>query len=124
MTVQYNEASQKFTTLVAGGMTPDIVGPIGVSGVAKFIDEWMDLSPLIKKDRVDLSVYDPALVKTHEYVLEGKPVQVGLPIGYYPSVLYYNEDIFDRAGVDYPPTEWGKAGWTYEKLIETARKLT
>lgn len=124
VTVQYNEASQKFTTLVAGGMTPDIVGPIGVSGVAKFIDEWMDLSPLIKKDRVDLSVYDPALVKTHEYVLEGKPVQVGLPIGYYPSVLYYNEDIFDRAGVDYPPTEWGKAGWTYEKLIETARKLT
>lgn len=124
LTVQYNEASQKFTTLVAGGMTPDIVGPIGISGVAKFMDEWLDLNPYLKKSSIDLSAFDPALVKAHEYTLEGKKVQVGLPIGFYPSVLFYNEDIFDRAGVDYPPTAWGTPDWTYEKLIEIARKLT
>lgn len=124
VTVQYAEASQKFTTLVAGGMAPDIVGPIGVMGVAKFIDEWMDISPYIAKDKIDLSVYDNALVQTHHYVVDGKAKQVGLPIGFYPSVLFYNEDIFDRAGVDYPPTSWESPEWTYDKLTEIARKMT
>ncbi len=124
VTVQYAEAAQKFTTLLAAGMTPDIVGPIGISGVAKFIDEWSDISPLIAKDKIDLSVYDQALVNAHNYTIDGKSVQVGLPIGFYPSVLFYNEDIFDRAGLDYPPTQWGTKDWTYEKLYEAGRKLT
>lgn len=124
VTVQYNEASQKFTTLVAGDMTPDIVGPIGVMGVAKFIDEWMDITPYLEKDKTDLSGFDEALLNTHSYNINGETKQVGLPIGFYPSVMYYNEDIFDRAGVDYPPTEWNTPEWTYEKMTEIARKMT
>lgn len=124
ITVQYSEASQKFTTLVAGNMAPDIVGPIGISGVAKFMDEWLDLSTYIERDAINLSVYDPALVSTHTYSYDGKKLQVGLPIGFYPSVLIYNEDIFDRAGLDYPPSQWGTEDWTYDKLYSMARKMT
>jgi len=124
ITVQYAESAQKFTTLLAGDMAPDIVGPIGISGVAKFMDEWLDIAPLIARDKVDLSGFDQALVSTHNYTLDGKKVQVGLPIGFYPSVLFYNEDIFDRAGIEYPPTEWGRADWTYDKLTEIAKKMT
>lgn len=124
MTVQYAEANQKFTTLVAGGMTPDICGPVGVRGVATFIDEWIDITPYLKKDKMDLSVYDDALIKTHHYIVDRKEKQVGLPIGFYPSVMYYNEDIFDRAGIMYPPTTWGTAEWTNEKMTEIARKMT
>lgn len=124
LTVEYSSADTKFTTLVAGDMTPDIVGPVGIMGVAKYIDEWMDIEPYIIKDNVDLSVYDEALINSNRYDINGEKKLVGLPIGFYPSVLYYNEDIFDRAGIDYPPTEWGTEDWTYEKLYAEAREMT
>lgn len=124
VTVQYADSEQKFTTLVAGGMTPDICGPVGVMGVGKFIDEWMDIEPYLQKDGIDLNAYDEALVDSMRYSINGENKLVGLPIGYYPSALYYNEDIFDRAGIDYPPTTWGTKDWTYEKMIDQARRMT
>ena len=124
LTVQYAEATTKFTTLIAGDMAPDIVGPVGIMGVSQFIDEWMDIEQYIKKDNVDLSVYDEALIDSNRYNINGEAKLVGLPIGFYPSVLYYNADIFDRAGIEYPPTEWGTADWTYEKLYDEARRMT
>lgn len=124
LTVQYADSEQKFTTLVAGNMTPDICGPVGVMGVGKFIDEWMDITPYLEKDGINLNDYDDQLVESMRYNINGESKLVGLPIGYYPSVLYYNEDIFDRAGIDYPPTTWGTKDWTYEKLIDIARKMT
>ncbi len=44
---------------------------------------------------------------------------LGLPVGYTTHVVYYNKDLFDKKGLDYP-----KAGWTWEDLQETAKKLT
>ena len=124
LTVQYSDASTKFTTLVAGGMTPDICGPVGVMGVANFIDEWMDIEPFITRDNFDLSGYDQALIDTNRYNIMGEKKLVGLPIGFYPSAVYYNEDIFDRHGIEYPPSEWGTPDWTYEKLYEIAKVMT
>lgn len=43
----------------------------------------------------------------------------GLPVGYTTHVVYYNKDLFDAAGLEYP-----KAEWTWEDLQETAKKLT
>ena len=123
VTVQYSESEQKFTTLVAAGMTPDICGPVGVMGVGKFISEWLDIRPFLEKDGVDTSVYSEKLVDSMKYNV-GEEKLVGLPIGYYPSVIYYNEDIFDAAGLPYPPAEWGTPDWTYDKLISQARTMT
>ncbi|ULT54394.1 sugar ABC transporter substrate-binding protein [Neobacillus drentensis] len=44
---------------------------------------------------------------------------LGLPVGYTTHVVYYNKALFDKAGVEYP-----KAGWTWDDLQETAKKLT
>ncbi|ETI66251.1 ABC transporter binding protein [Neobacillus vireti LMG 21834] len=44
---------------------------------------------------------------------------LGLPVGYTTHVVYYNKALFDQAGVEYP-----KAGWTWEDLQATAKKLT
>jgi len=124
VTVQYADSEQKFTTLVAGDMTPDICGPVGVMGVGKFIDEWMDITPFMEKDGMDTSDFTETLVDSMRYNITGESKLVGLPIGYYPSVIYYNEDIFDRAGINYPPTEWGTKDWTYQKLLDYARRMT
>jgi multiple sugar transport system substrate-binding protein len=44
---------------------------------------------------------------------------LGLPVGYTTHVVYYNKALFDEKGVEYP-----KAGWTWDDLQETAKKLT
>ncbi|PZD97201.1 sugar ABC transporter substrate-binding protein [Paenibacillus sambharensis] len=38
-------------------------------------------------------------------------------------VLYYNKDIFDKAGIAYPPSDPSKA-WTWDEFVDTAKKLT
>ncbi len=120
MTVAYDDHTTKFSTMLAGGMTPDIVMPIGVMGVAEFQDEWLDLTPYIEKDNYDMSdFYGPALS-----VMKRDGKLIGLPLGIYPSVLYYNEDMYDEAGVEYPPHKWGAEGWTYDKMVEQAKLLT
>lgn len=124
LTVPYADAATKFTTLVAAGMAPDICGPVGVMGVSQFIDEWIDITPYLERDNIDLSMYDEQLVESNRYNFDGAEKLVGLPIGYYPSALFYNEDIYDRAGLEYPPTEWGTEEWTYDKLYEQARIMT
>ncbi|TDL73634.1 sugar ABC transporter substrate-binding protein [Rhodococcus qingshengii] len=43
----------------------------------------------------------------------------GLPVGYTTHVVYYNKDLFDAAGIEYP-----QAGWTWEDLQQAAKKLT
>lgn len=43
----------------------------------------------------------------------------GIPVGYTTHVVYYNKDIFEEAGIDYP-----QSNWTWEDLQETAKALT
>ncbi len=38
----------------------------------------------------------------------------GIPILSMGSFLYYNRDLFDEAGVAYPPTDWNDESWNYE----------
>lgn len=38
-------------------------------------------------------------------------------------LLYYNKDIFDKAGLPYPPASADKA-WTWQEFVDVAKKLT
>lgn len=38
-------------------------------------------------------------------------------------VLYYNKDLFDKAGVAYPPSDPSKA-WTWDEFVDVAKQLT
>jgi multiple sugar transport system substrate-binding protein len=38
-------------------------------------------------------------------------------------LLYYNKDLFDKAGVAYPPASADRA-WTWDEFVATAKKLT
>lgn len=44
---------------------------------------------------------------------------LGMPVGYTTHVVYYNKDLFDKAGVSYPTD-----GWTWQDLKDAAKKLT
>src|SRR6266511_6107197 len=87
----WEEHAAKFSTLLAGDLAPDLAFPIGVQGIAEFYDEWIDVAPYIKQDNYDTSdFYGPAVE-----LLQYPDKTIGVPIGVYPSVIFYNEDLFD-----------------------------
>ena len=57
-----------------------------------------DLTPLIERDNVDMSVFIPEVLAIYEN--EGK--QWGLPFLTTGSYVFYNMDLFDAAGIEYP----------------------
>lgn len=114
-------------TQVAGGNPPDIAGPVGVKGAAQFFGGWLDLAPYIED--YDVSDFDPALIEFWNQ----QEVQLGLPFAVFPQVLWFNKDLFDEAGLAYPPQEFGapyvdsdgnEHPWDIETLEELSTELT
>ncbi len=79
-----------------------------------------DLTPFIQRDNFDLSAFLPDALKTYQF--EGKTW--GLPLLATGSYIYYNMKLFDEAKVPYPPVDWNDKSWTWEKFVDTAKKLT
>ncbi len=128
--VANNAAYDTLATQIAAGNAPDIVGPVGIRGRDSFKGAWLDLQPFIEKYNYDLSDFDPALVKFYQVKEEG---QLGIPFAIFPSFIIYNKDLFDEAGLNYPPAKYGEpyvwpdgttAEWNMDTLREVAMKLT
>jgi multiple sugar transport system substrate-binding protein len=99
----FTTSRDTFSTLVAAGTAPDIVGPVGVGGSNAFQDVWADLNPLVESTGYDLSGFDPALVDLYR---TGDGQLLGIPFAVFPSLTYYNIDLFDEAGLNYPPADF------------------
>ena len=124
------QAYDVLSTQIAAGNAPDIVGPMGIRGRASFPGAWMDLSSLIEANNYDLSDFDPALVDF--YKVEGAG-QLGIPFAVFPSFLMYNVELFDEAGIPYPPSAYGEPyvdwegnehEWNIDTLSEVAKILS
>lgn len=76
--------------------------------------QLMDFTEYVKRDNVDLSVYNGA---TDSFTIDGKLLGMPSQSAYY--VLFYNKDIFDAAGVPYPTNDM-----TWTQFEELAGKLT
>lgn len=63
----------------------------------------------------DLTDYFPGILAVNQF--DGQTY--GLPWIAQPVVLYYNTDLFDAAGVEYP-----EPGWTWDDFVEKAKALT
>ncbi|MBI9044973.1 MAG: extracellular solute-binding protein [Anaerolineaceae bacterium] len=121
--VDYEQAVDILSTQIAGGNPPDIIGPVGWSGVNPFEGLWLDMEPYL--EGYDFSDFSDAAVESYR-LEEGL---VGLPFAMYPSGIFYNRDLFDEAGLEYPPAEWGAdyadgEPWDVAKMEELALLLT
>jgi multiple sugar transport system substrate-binding protein len=118
-------ASTTLATQIAAGNVPDIVGPVGTVGRATFDGNYLDLTPWIQSSGIDLSVYDQAVVNAYNIPSQG---QIGLPFAVFPSFVYFNKDLFDEAGLPYPPQNFGEQyqgkEWNFDTVRELARVLT
>ena len=124
------QAYDVLSTQIAAGNAPDIVGPMGIFGRASFPGAWLDLSSMIDANNYDLSDFDPALIEFYRIEGEG---QLGIPFAVFPSFLMYNIDLFDEAGIPYPPAAYGEPyvdwdgmerEWNTDTLAEVAKILS
>ncbi len=122
-------AYQTLATEITAGNAPDVVGPVGIYGRDFFKGDWLDINPLIEASKYDLNAFDPSLV---EFFTVGDEM-LGIPFGIYPSFIFVNKDLFDAAGLPYPPQEFGapyvdengvEHEWNFDTLREVAMKLT
>lgn len=122
-------ATDTLSTLIASGNAPDIVGPVGYAGSNAFADQWMDLTPLVEEAGFDLSQYPEELLALYQT----EDGLMGLPFAVFPSFIYYNADLFDEAGLEYPPSEYGapyidadgnEVEWNWDTVAELAKTLT
>ncbi len=116
--------------MIASGTPPDIVGPVGFAGSNQFAGEWLDLQPLIESTGYSLADIPANLVESYRSLSSGL---TGLPFAVYPGVLYYNVDLFDEAGLNYPPAVAGdpyvmpdgtEVPWDYDTVVEIGKILT
>ena len=128
--VLYAQAYETLATQVTSGNPPDVVGPLGVSGAEGFHGLWLDLDPYVKQTSYDLTAFDQGAVDFYRVGGEGL---LGLPYAIYPSMIFYQKEMFDEAGLNYPPHKYGEKykwpdgteeEWNYATLQKVAMKLT
>jgi multiple sugar transport system substrate-binding protein len=109
---------------IDAGNPPDIIGPVGVRGRVGLDSQFLDLTSEISKNSTDLTGYDPALVN---FFKDGTR-QIGLPYDIYPGYIWYNKDIFAKAGLPALPTKVGATyqghTWDWNELATVAKQLT
>jgi multiple sugar transport system substrate-binding protein len=129
--VENEVASNVLATQLAAGEGPDIIGPAGFIGLLTFKENLLDITPYIESTGYDLSTIDPGLVDAYKIGPQGG--QAGLPFAVFPSALWYNEDLFDEAGLPYPPANYGEpyvnadgeeVEWDMDALRDLGMQLT
>ncbi len=108
---------QKLAAQLAGGDAPDVFYyvsdrlPLLVHRGAV-----LDLNTFLEKDA------SPAMDSYYAKVLDSCRLEKGLycfPFHFSTDVLFYNKDLFDRAGLAYPDETW-----TWGQFAEAAKRLT
>lgn len=112
---------KRYEDLIAAGTIPDIIMDDSGLNMNRYIidnDLHFDMRELIKKHNFDTNLLDqPSMNRMRNVTKEGDIY--GLPFQISDYILYYNIDVFDKFGADYP-----KLGMTYDEAYELAKKLT
>ncbi len=113
----------KLTALQAGGTPPDVWTHWGQSGFGDYYARGMigELQSFVARDKLDMGQY---FATVHDaWKKDGK--LFGLSFNQrFATFVYYNKDLFTRAGVKLPPADWEDKSWTWDAIVEAARKLT
>ena len=103
------------------GQPADIWSQVGSSSFRDYLQRKLvtDLTPFIQKNNFDLGDFIPAALEP--YKVNGKIMALPHMMG--GAYFLFNKDLFDQAGVDYPPTSWDNKSWTWDALLEKRKTL-
>jgi multiple sugar transport system substrate-binding protein len=120
-TIPFDDYTSKLTIQLAGGNPPD-AGWILETTAPAFIDAGVlaDIGGTLKGDEsydyADLSAPAMGLWTRSEAVY-------GVPFSTSPFVLFYNQDMFEAAGLQTPNELQAAGAWTWEALADAARTI-
>jgi multiple sugar transport system substrate-binding protein len=105
----------KIIAAIRSGNPPDVVSSFASSNVGTFCSTgaWIDLGPLMKQSHISPSIFP----KASQYYTQYNGVRCALPMLADDFGLYYNRDLFKKAGITRPPH-------TFSELTADAKKLT
>jgi multiple sugar transport system substrate-binding protein len=111
-----SEYVQKVTVMLAGGDDVDLIYSKAMPQYVTMVTNGQidDLMPRIRADKIDISMYNGAVERL---MMDGKVY--GLPFRSDIWQLYYNKNLFDKAGVPYPADNM-----TWDEYAELCKKLT
>jgi multiple sugar transport system substrate-binding protein len=109
----------KLSTYIAAKKTPDffwltqeLISKYAKMGAITDITDKLESSSNLTKEQ-----YYPGVLKSAMY--EGRCY--GLPWIANPLIVFYNQDLFDEAGIPYPSPD---GEWTWDEFIDIAKRLT
>lgn len=114
----YDDHVAKLASAAAGGALPDVMF-IPASSYRELVNKGTLLE---LTDKFDDSLPLDDFTQSARDVMEIDGKVYGLTACTVSPVIYYNKDIFDAAGVEYPSMDYENA-WTPEELLEVAKKL-
>jgi len=115
VTIKSGQDDSKVTQAIGAGNGPDIGLSYSTDIVGKFCSSgaWVDLTPYIERDNVDLNQLNATTRQYTEF--DGK--RCAMPFLADAYGIFYNKDMFAKAGIAGPPK-------TLDELTEDAKKLT
>jgi multiple sugar transport system substrate-binding protein len=112
---------QKLHILVAGDMAPDVMLTNSINfPVYASQNVFMDLEPLLAQSQTIRlgDFYEPSL-QAFKWQSGKQTILGALPRDISDVVVFYNRDLFKKAGLPEP-----RRGWDWQTFLETARALT
>lgn len=116
-TADYGSYFTKLQTDFAAGDPPDVF-ELNYENFVTFAsrDTMLPIDDYIAaSENVTSATFYPAALDAFAY----QGTQYGLPISFSTVLLYYNQDLFDAAGVSYPTDDW-----TWDDVIEAGKAIT
>jgi multiple sugar transport system substrate-binding protein len=105
----------KLQTSIVGGGAPDVFW-MNAPNITKFAryDTLLPLTGRLARDGITLAEHPPHLVEL--YRRDGE--QYGVPKDYDTISLFYNKELFDRAGVPHPDESW-----TWQHVLDASAEI-
>ena len=123
-TAPWEQFWSRFESQAAAGIAPDLqIGDPFL--VARYCDKgiYLNIDPYIERDGVNLEEWLAASINAcrfdKETGLMERGALWGMPATLVGTILYFNKDLFDEAGLPYPTEDWDRLDYQ-----EAALKLT
>lgn len=111
---------EELEKVYAKNIIPDVVLVLGDYQQLEEMDALTPLDDFVEKSGLDLSVYrEGSIDAIRARDPQGEDRLLGLPVEGVDFALFYNKEVFDLFGVEYPHD-----GMTWEELVELIPKVT
>jgi len=104
----------KLNAAIHAGSPPDVAVSSDMNQIPNLCSSgaWQDLQPYIDRDQVDMGQFPASAVAFTEY----GDVRCAMPFTADSYGLYYNTDLFAKAGITSPPKTWSQMTADVKKL--------